>query len=466
MRQLLAESILITLIALIFSLILVSWVLPFFNGLSGKNLSLHFSANPWLIPALLLTGVLTGVLAGTYPAFFLSSFKPISVLKEKTPLSNKTAGLRSILVVFQFFISIVLIVGTIVVYQQLAYIQNKKLGYDKNQVMIIQEPYWLGKNQDVFKQQLQQDPRVVSVSCSGYLPAGPSGNNNFFVYGDNNSTQLVKTLRYDVDHNYIQTLGIQMADGRNFSKSFGTDSSAIIINEETARAFGWNKNALGHLLTTQDNDGKKFSYHVIGVVKDFHFKSLHYSISPLVMVLGNSSDNLIVKTTTGDMAGLVRTMQKSWTDLKAGAPFVYSFLDERFNNTYRAEQKLGMILGIFAGLTIFVACLGLFGLATFTAEQRTKEIGIRKVLGATVGSIVTLLSKDFLKLVFIAFVVATPVAWYLMNKWLQDFAYPVSISWWVFAFAALLAITITLITISFRSLRAATNNPVISLRSE
>ena len=465
-RQFLVESILLTIIALVLSLLLVYWVLPFFNNLSGKSLALNFSDNAWLIPVLLIFGLLTGILAGTYPAFFLSSFKPVSVLKGKIPSNNKTVGLRSGLVVFQFFISIVLIVGTVVVYQQLAYIQNKKLGYDKNQVMIVQEPYWLGKNLDAFKQQLQQDPRVVSVSSSGYLPAGATGNNNFIVSADNNSSQLVKTLRYDVDYNYIKTLGMQMEEGRNFSKNFGTDSSAIILNEETVKAFGWDKNAVGHSLTKQENDGTRFTYHVIGVVKDFHFKSLHYSISPLVMILGNSSDNIIVKTKTSDIAGLVKTIQKSWTDLNAGAPFVYSFLDERFSNTYLSEQKLGLILGIFAGLTIFVACLGLFGLATFTAEQRTREIGIRKVLGATVANIVSLLSRDFLKLVLIAFILAAPVAWYLMNKWLQDFAYPIHISWWVFVIAALLAITITLITISFRAVRAATNNPVISLRSE
>jgi putative ABC transport system permease protein len=286
------------------------------------------------------------------------------------------------------------------------------------------------------------------------------------VYADNNSDQLVKTLRYDVDYNYIQTLGMELADGRNFSKSFGTDSTGIIINEETAKAFGWGKNALGHNLTRPDNDGTKLTYHVIGVVKNFHFKSFHESISPLVMVLNNNNENLIVKTNTRDIGGLLNTMKKNWNDLKGEVPFSYTLLDDRFKNTYQSEEKVGLILSIFAGVTIFVACLGLLGLATFTAEQRTKEIGIRKVLGASITNIVSLLSIDFIKLVFIAFVIATPVAWYMMNKWLQDFAYKTNISAWIFLLAAVLAIAITIITVSFRAIRAAVVNPVNSLRSE
>ena len=445
---------------------LVSFTLPFFNKLSGKNLSFNLLSNIWLIPGLLLFALVTGFLAGSYPAFFLSSFKPITVLKGKFTSVNKTVSLRSGLVVFQFFISIVLIIGTITVHKQLNYIQNQKLGYDKDQVLIVQESYWLGKNQQAFRQTLLQDPRITNIAYSGYLPAGPSYNNNFMVYADNNSNELVKTLRYEVDDNYIPTLGMEMAEGRNFSKSFGTDSTAIIVNEETVKAFGWGKHAIGHNLTRNENDGSKLTFHVIGVVKDFHFKSFHEPISPLVMTLGNNTENIIVKTKTADVAGLLSTMKKNWNALGAEVPFAYTFLDERFNNTYQAEQKIGTILSVFAGVTIFVACLGLFGLATFTAEQRNKEIGIRKVLGASVGSIVTLLSRDFLRLVFIAIVIATPVAWFIMNKWLQDFAYKTNISGWIFLLAASLAILITIITVSFRAIRAAVVNPVESLRSE
>ncbi len=465
-RQFLLESLLLTSFAFLLSLVLVFWTLPLLNKLSGKNLSFDLLSNPWLLPGLLLFALVTGLLAGSYPAFFLSSFKPVTVLKGKIASMGKTVSLRSGLVVFQFFISIVLIIGTIIVHKQLSFIQNEKLGYNKDQVVIVQEAYWLGKNQEAFKQELLRDPRVVSISSSGYLPAGNTYNNNFMIYADNNSDQLVKTLRYDVDYNYIQTLGMEMADGRNFSKSFGTDSTGIIINEETAKAFGWNKNALGHNLTRPDNDGTKVTYHVIGVVKNFHFKSFHEPISPLVMVLNDNNENIIVKTNTKDIAGLLNTMKKNWNDLKGEVPFSYTFLDERFNNSYESEQKIGLILSIFAGVTIFVACLGLLGLATFTAEQRTKEIGIRKVLGASIANIVSLLSIDFIKLVFIAFIIATPVAWYMMYKWLQDFAYKTNISSWIFLLTAVLAIAITIITVSFRAIRAAVVNPVDSLRAE
>ncbi|HLZ86605.1 MAG TPA: FtsX-like permease family protein, partial [Puia sp.] len=360
-----------------------------------------------------------------------------------------------------------LIIGTAVVYRQLSYIQHKKLGYDRDQVVIVQDTYFLGNNQRFFKDVLTRDPRVASVSTSGYLPAGASYNNNFLVYADNSSSQLVNTLRYEVDEDYIPTLGMEMETGRNFSKAFGSDSLGMIINETAARNFGWGDKALGHTLTRPNNDNTSTTYHIIGVVKDFHFRSLRERITPLVMSLGsNQGSSFIVRTKTRDVAGLLGAMQKEWTDLKAGAPFSYSFLDQRFQDTYMAEQNIAHILGIFAGLTIFVACLGLFGLATFTAEQRTKEIGIRKVLGANTASVVALLSKDFLRMVGLAFLIAAPIAWWVMNKWLQDFAYRISIGWWVFVLAAGLAMLITLVTVSFRAIRAASANPVNSLRSE
>ena len=462
--QFLLESMLLTLLAMILALTMVSGMLPLFNQLSGKELTFSLAVNPWLLPGLLLLVAVVGALAGSYPAFFLSSFNPVTVLKGKFRAGRNTAGLRSGLVVFQFFISITLMVSTAVVYKQLNYIQNKKLGYDKGQVVVIQDSYWLRNNQAAYRQRLLADPRVQNVSSSGYLPAGNSWNNNFFVYADNNVGQLIKTLRYEVDNRYIPTLNIQLAAGRNFSPEFGTDSTAVILNETAAKAFGFGAGAIGHTIT-EKNEGIR-TYHVIGVVKDFHFKSLHERISPLVMVLGSGDANLIVKARTRDIAGLLATMKKEWNDLKAETPFSYSFLDDRFNDTYRTEQKTGLIMGIFSGLTIFVACLGLFGLAAFTAEQRTKEIGIRKVLGSSVRGIVGLLSKDFLKLVVLAFLIASPLAWWAMNKWLEDFAYRIDISIWVFVLTALVALAITLATISFQAIRAALANPVKSLKSE
>ena len=470
-NQFLIESLLLTAMALLLAIGLVYMALPLFNQLAGKELSLNFTANPWLLPSLLVLGLLVGILAGSYPAFFLSSFKPIAVLKGGTAFRKFTSGrnsisLRSGLVVFQFFISISLMVGAIVVYRQLSYIQNKKLGYDKDQVLVLPETWLLGKKEDVFRNQIMQDPRVVNVSTSGYLPAGPSYNNNFTVYPETNSTQLVKTLRYDIDYNYISTLGMQLAAGRNFSRQYGTDSSGVILNETAAQTLGWGNKALGHTITNTNNDGKKSTYRVIGIVKDFHFKSMHERIAPLVMVLGHNSGTVIVKVKTKDISELLASLKQQWNQLMPEAPFTYSFLDERFMATYRAEQKIGTILGIFAGLTIFVACLGLFGLATFTAEQRTKEIGVRKVLGASVGSIVALLSKDFLKLVAIAILIAVPVAWYTMSRWLEDFAYKIDITWWMFALAGLLSVGVALLTVSFQSVKAALMNPVTSLRSE
>jgi len=465
-RQFLIESILLTAIALVLAIVFVNLALPFFNDFSGKDLSLQFTSNPWILPGLLLMVIITGIFAGSYPAFFLSSFKPVTVLKGKFSSGKKTLGLRSGLVVFQFFISIVLIAGTTIVYRQLTYIQNVKLGYDKNQVIVLPETWLLGKNQDAFYNEILQDPRVVNVSISGYLPAGDSYGNNFFIYPGNNQAQLVKTLRYDVDYNYLATLGMKMVYGRNFSKDFGTDSSGIIINETAAKALGLGQNALDKIVSSRDNNGSQKSYHVIGVVKDFHFKSMHELISPLVMLLGHGAGTMIVKVNTKDIAGLLATMKKNWASLSAEGPMSYSFLDERVKKTYEAEQKMSLILGIFAGLTILVACLGLFGLVTFTAERRTKEIGIRKVLGAGVPGIVQLLSKDFLKLVFVSIVLATPVAWWAMNKWLQDFAYRITISWWMFAIAGAVAILIALFTVSFKAIKAAMANPVDSLRSE
>ena len=465
-KQFLTESILITAIALVLALALIYLALPAFNDIAGQNLTLRFSDHPLLIPALGLFVLFVGILAGSYPAFYLSSFKPIEVLKGKFSSGKGSVGLRSGLVVFQFFISIFLIVSTVVVYRQLSFMQSKKLGYDKEQVMILSDMWMLGNNQETFRQQLLNDTRVANVSRSGYLPAGPSGNNNFFVSPGQQSTQLVKTLRYDVDENYISTLGIQLLQGRNFSTAFGNDSNNIIINEAAAKALGWKESAIGNNISWSSNRGEKQNFKVIGLIKDFQFKSFHESISPLVMVLAQNQDNLIVKLKTKDVAGLTATLQKRWKEYGTEEPLSVSFLDERFTNTHNAEQKIGLIIGIFAGLTIFVACLGLFGLAKFTAQQRTKEIGVHKVLGATVMQITNMLSATFLKLVLIACLLAFPLAWWVMNKWLQDFAYRINISWYVFAIAGFVALFIALFTVSFQAIKAAIANPVKSLRTE
>ena len=464
-KQFLLESGLLVFIALLISWVLIQFAIPVFNNLSGKTL--HFGFNIKIIASFVGLGLLVSLVAGIYPAFFLSSFKPIAVLKGSVTGRNKSFGLRSSLVVFQFFISVVLIIGTLVVWQQMKFIQNKKLGYDKEQLLVLPNSYALGKNEQVFKKSLLKDPRIVSATVSSYKPAGPSDNNNALAYPDGHDNQIMKTLEYHVDEQYIPTLGMQMASGRNFSKDYATDSTGMIINETAAKAFGWGlNNAVGKIIIRQNSDrGNNVPYHVVGVVKDFNFRSLHEPVTPLLMTL-RPGWGLIFKVKTADMKGLLATMKKQWDGFTADEPFTYTFMDDLYNKTYSAEQKTGTILNIFAMLTIFVACLGLFGLVTYTAEQRTKEIGIRKVLGASVVQVTQLLSKDFLKLVCIACLLAFPLSYWAMYKWLQSFAYRISIEWFVFVMAGAGALLIAMITISFQSIKAAVANPVKSLRSE
>lgn len=461
--QFLSESILMTMIALLLAGVLVQIALPVFNDIAGKHLS--FDIKPML--SLVALGLGVGLLAGIYPAFYLSGFKPIAVLKGKSTGTHRQFSLRSTLVVFQFFISVALIIGTIVVYQQMKFIQNKKLGYDKERLITIPNSWALRDKERLYKQELLNDPRFVNATLSWYKPAGPSNKNNALAYPEGHDNQMMKTIEYHVDEDYIPTLGIEMASGRNFSKEFTTDTFAMVINEAAAKAFGWNNtNAIGKNVIRENGDrGRNVAFHVVGVVKDFHYKSLHEAITPLLMTL-QPEGGLIFKIKTDNTASLLAMMKQKWDSFNTGEPFTYAFMDDLYNKTYAAEQKTGTIMTIFSVLTILVACLGLFGLATYTAEQRTKEIGIRKVLGASTGQVTRMLSKEFLRLVLIASLIAFPAAWWAMNKWLQGFAYRTQISWWVFVIAGALTILIALITIGFRAVRAALANPVKSLRAE
>jgi putative ABC transport system permease protein len=470
--QFLIESILLSYLALAVAVLLVKLALPVFNELSGKNLELHFLSDEWIIPSLILLGGLVGLMAGVYPAFFLSSFKPISAMKGSSLAASGGTGknnitLRSTLVVFQFAVAVVLITGTMVVYHQLQYIQNKNLGYDKDQVLILPEVWQLGNNAEAFRQQLLQDSRIKFVSTSGYLPSGPSYNNNFFLFPEEDASGQIKALRYEVDDQYLPTLGLELLMGRNFSDEFGTEDESIILNETAVEAFGWSTtDALGKTLTHASNGGGRTTYRVIGVVKDFHFRSMHESISPLVMTRGEANGSVIAKVQTTDVSGLVNSIQKQWTALADDEPFEYSFLDERFFQTYNTERKMGYILSIFALLTIFVACMGLFGLATFTTKLRTKEIGIRKVLGAEVSTIIALLSKDYLRLVTFAAAIAFPLAWWAMEQWLEGFAYRVDISFGLYIAAGATVAVVAFLTVSYEAIKAALMNPIDSLRNE
>ena len=461
--QFLLESLMLTAVALLITFVLVKLALPLFSDISGKHLNFDTQS----VTAFIVLGLLVAIAAGLYPAFYLSSFKPIAVLKGKLLDHNKTFGLRSSLVVFQFFISVALIISTIVVYRQMKYIQHKDIGYDKEQLLVIPNSYSLGKNERIYKQEMMKDSRIINATSSWYKPAGPSNYNNALAYPQGDENHLLNAVEYHVDEQYIPTMGMQITSGRNFSKEFPTDSFALVINGSAARALGWNDvSAVGKTIVRQNSGrGKNVPFHVIGVVKDFNFKSLHEAISPLLMNL-QPEGGLIFKIKTTDVSGLLATMKKKWDGYKTDEPFTYSFMDDLFYKTYSSEQKTGIILNIFSILIIFVACLGLFGLVTYTAEQRTKEIGIRKVLGASVLQVTKMLSKEFIKLVLIASLVAFPVAWWVMNKWLQSFAYRIHISWWIFAVAGLVALLIALITVSFQAIKAAIANPVESLRSE
>ncbi|RFM28568.1 ABC transporter permease [Deminuibacter soli] len=464
-RQFLFESILLAVIASVTGLMLARLGLPVFNHLANKNLSLRFLSSPLYLAGYLAFAMVIGMMAGSYPAFFLSSFKPVAVLKSKF-ISRRKTSLRSGLVVFQFFISVMLIIGTVVVYEQLNYIRHMKLGFNKDQVLVLRNTAILGNREALLKQQLLNDQRVLNVSNGGYLPVAPIYNDMTLTFPDGNTSLSRRTNVYKIDHRYIATMGMQLAAGRNFSGDLRTDSSCVIVNETLASIYGWGVHAAGHTLNFSTNlQGSAKGLQVIGVVKDFNFQSLHEPIGPVMMVL-QRNPGLIIRTKGKDIPGLLSAIKAQWKTFGVDEPVKYSFLDEDYTALYQAEDKTGTILSIFAVLTIFVACLGLFGLATFTAEQRTKEIGIRKTLGANVGQVVMLLSGYFLKLVMIACAFAFPVAWFIMHKWLQDFAYRFSISWWVFVMAGAGAILVALATVSFQAIKAAVANPINSLRTE
>ncbi|MCW3091925.1 MAG: transporter permease [Ferruginibacter sp.] len=467
--QFLTESTLMVFIALVVALLIAWAILPFFNSVSTKTLTFATFFSYKTLPFLLLLPFVVGTLAGSYPAFFLSSFQPIVVLKGRTNAGFKKSTLRSGLVVFQFFISIFLIIGVTIIYRQLDYIQNKKLGYNKDQVLILNGTSALGKSAESFKNEVAKMSGVKSASFSGYLPVSNSARND-----NTYSTQAVMDTKsgfnmqtWNIDYDYLNTLGMEIVKGRNFSREFGSDSSAILINETTAKIIGYD-NPIGKKLYTFDGvmPPKSISYTIIGVVKNFNFESLHQNIGPLCFRMGNNSWSTAFKVSATDVTGLLKNIENKWKAMAPGMPFSYQFLDDAFDNMYRSEQRVGKIALAFAILTILIACLGLFGLATYMAEQRTKEIGVRKVLGASIQNVVSMLSKDFLKLVFVGALIAFPIAWYSMHKWLEDFAFRVDMSWWIFAFAGFIALLIALATVSFQAIKAAMANPVKSLRTE
>ncbi|MES2267324.1 MAG: ABC transporter permease [Bacteroidota bacterium] len=466
--QFLSESLLVTLFATITALLTAWALLPLFNQMAGKELAINVQTITWLFPALLIIILVVGVLAGAYPAFYLSAFQPITVLKGKLSTGFKGSSFRNFLVIMQFAISIFLVIGTLVIYNQLNYIRDKNLGFNRSKVLVVKNTVSL-PNTKTFKNEVKQIAGVENASISGFLPVGSLRQpNSVFTTRVPNSKTALFTEIWPVDEDYLGTMGMKLAQGRNFNSSMVSDSLTMIINETAARMLGFSKDPLSHKLYYVDegHDAHIKEYNIIGVVRDFNFSSLRDNITPVIMMLGSDSRAMSIKLSTSDAKPYITQIENKWNALSPNLRFEYSFMDDDFNTAYRTEQRTGKLFLSFTTLAVIIACLGLFSLAAYAAEQRNKEIGIRKVLGASVSAIVSMLSKDFMKLVAISFAIAAPLAWLVMQRWLQGFAYRQSIQWWVIAVAGIGSVLIAFITISSQSIKAAIANPADSLKSE
>ena len=456
--QYIGESMLMTLLSLAVSVLLVYLVLPQFREITGKDLKLNFDAS--LMMTMLGITVITGFVAGSYPAIYLSAFKPVLVLKGKLNISSKESFFRRGLVVFQFTISIVLIVSVIVVYKQMNLVQTQNLGYNKNNIIQFSNEGRLRKDPGVFLSQVKNIPGVINASSlDGDMVGNHSGGGGISWPGKAEN-QGIEFSGLDVYYDFMETLELKLVEGRSFSRRYGLDEDKVLFNEEAISAMQL-KNPVGQIVTMW---GKKKE--IIGVVKNFHFESLHKKVGPFFFRFSQDNANLLVKIKAGMEKETISKLSKFYKSYNIGLPLEYKFLDEEFQRLYASEQRVAILSRYFAALAIIISCLGLFGLTAFTAQKRQKEIGIRKVIGATVGNLAVMLSKDFFKLVLVAVLIAFPVAWWAMNKWLNDFAYRVSIGADIFLIAGASVVVITLLTVSFQSIRAALTNPVIALKSE
>ena len=467
--QFLGESVLICWAAILLACALTYFALPWLNKVSGQELSIETLMKPAVIVALALIPFVVGIISGIYPALFMSSFQPVKTLKGLFKVDGGSISLRKVLVIVQFSISIILIITTVVVFEQLQFIQNKSLGFDKERVITMAYTTEVNRQYESFRNELLQNSAFKSMTRSSRIPTGRLLDNMGASTYSGDSARAVDTdIKFvSSDHDFTSTFGIHMAAGRYFSRAFGTDTAGFVINESAVKVLGW-KNG-------NEAVGKDFKYgnqkgRIIGVINDFHFESMHQSIVPMVMIMFPPSrpyfNNLSIKITGDRLSSAITYLERTWKKYFPETPVDYTFLDENFDQLYQAEQRQATLFTGFACIAIFIACLGLFGLSAFSISQRIKEIGIRKVLGADVSNIVGLLSKDFLKLVGVAALLAFPVAWYFMNNWLQDFAYRINMPWWVFFIAGIGAALIALITISFQAIKAAIANPVKSLRTE
>ncbi|MEX6686525.1 ABC transporter permease [Danxiaibacter flavus] len=468
--QLLGESFIMCIAALVIAIAFTSILLPYFNALTHKNIRL--ADEPRLIVWIAIITLATGLFAGIYPAFYLSSFKPVQILKGKIINSFSATALRKGLVVFQFAISVCLVIAAVVIWKQLNYLDHQQLGFNTEQKLVLplQDGYLNSEsNYTALKNELLQQPEVKAVTCGSAYPGIVNLNDMLFFAEGKAKDDNVDVHTASIGENYIETMGFQLLSGRSFSKDFTADSLSIILNETAVKQLGYTaENAIGR--KANYNIGK---YHgalqIVGVVKDFNFESLHNHIEPYgftTTTFGSRFGYLIANLNTKDYARAINKIEHVWTKLNPTVPFRYSFVDKDFQHNYEKEQLTSRLVTYFTIIAILIACLGLFGLSIFAAEQKRKEVGIRKVLGASAGQISLLLSKEFITLVVVGVVIASPVAWLIMNKWLQGFAYRTSISWWMFAVAGLSAVCIAFFTISFQSIKAALANPVKSLRTE
>jgi putative ABC transport system permease protein len=465
--QFLGESTIIVFLAMLVSLIFVAVANPLMNTLTGKELAVIKFINWQTIPAFIGILLVIGILAGSYPAFVLSGFRPVQILKGISVANNSGVNLRKGLVVFQFSLSIILIAGTIIVYTQMNHLLDKDLGFDKEQMLVLDYNYDEAVNErsSALKAEMEANPAIISAAFSRSVPGGYFPNAGTTIQNADGEMQMQGQAIFQVGLDFITHFNMELVAGRSYSRDFPSDSTAaLVVNEAAARQYGYANPA--------DIVGKKFdqwgrSGEVIGVVKDFNFISLHRNIEPLTLPFeAYASRYLSLKVKSDNMEKTVAEVEQLWKRLAPHRPCLYSFLDEDFDKQYQADFKFRKIFSAFSVLAILIASLGLFGLATYTAEIRTKEIGIRKVLGAEIASIVTLLSKDFIKLVLLAIVIATPVTWYVMNLWLEGFAYKVAIEWWIYPLAGIVAIVVAIATISSQAIKAAMLNPVNSLKSD
>lgn len=469
-NQFLAESLLLALISFIISLGIMQLLLPLFNEISGKQLSFSFSENPGILLGMLGIALLTGLLSGIYPAVVLSSFQPAVVLKGKLHTGSKGSWMRKGLVTFQLIISVAMITGTIVIYNQLSFLQNADVGFDKENIMVleIQDTVFRRKTES-FKNELLQNPNIQNVSLSFGVPGGRHSIQVMRVEKENKMQEYALNL-IPCDYDFAELLKLEFKTGRNFNREMGSDKlEAVIINETTAKALGWGDDALGkkiHYNFELDGSGGRMMK-VIGVVKDFNYTSMHNKIEPIIFFIPEFPMNLLsIRLKPGAGENTIEFIREKWIQHGANRPFNYYFLDKEYESQYADESRLGKVFTIFAILSIFIALLGMFGLSSFTAMKRTKEIGIRKVLGASVGSIAGMFYKESLILVFVAFAIATPVSWYFLKTWLENFAYHTPLGWLTFLLSGFLSLLVALLSVSFHSLRAANSNPVNAIKYE